>query len=140
VAAVFPHDPPVDEGFAIQCAILHDVLEDTATTREALVTTFGEAMAAGVEALTKNHDLPEVDRMADSLCRIQTQPREVWMVKLADRITNLQPPPPFWHWSKVIAYADEAEEILEVLGGASGALASRLRDRIVAYRGLVTRG
>lgn len=37
-------------------------------------------------------------QMQDSLRRIKSQPREVWMVKMADRITNLQPPP--GHWSE----------------------------------------
>ena len=38
---------------ALQVALLHDVLEDTACTREHLVATFGETVTAAVDALSK---------------------------------------------------------------------------------------
>lgn len=116
---------------AVQCALLHDVLEDTSTTREELAATFGEAVATGVEALTKRTEAAP-DKMGDSLRRIRLQPPEIWMVKLADRITNLYRPPP-WTAAKRVGYRDEAEVILEALGPASPGLAERLRAAIAAY-------
>src|SRR3569832_156571 len=72
----------------------HGTLEGTATTYDELVATFGRAAADGVSALSKLDDsIPKPDRMADSLRRIRAQPREIWLVKLADRFTNLAPPP-----------------------------------------------
>jgi len=58
--------------------------------------------------------------MPDSLRRIQTQPPEVWVVKMADRITNLQPPPVSWSRDKIAAYRAQAGVILRELAPASG--------------------
>ncbi len=91
-------------GLAVQLALLHDVLEDTGATFEELSEKFGKAVAEGVLALTKDAELPKDERMADSLKRIRQQPREVWAVKLADRITNLQKPPHFWTSEKIEKY------------------------------------
>ena len=55
------------------------------------------------------------------------------MVKLADRITNLQPPPSYWTKDKIEKYRAEAIEILDALGEASGFLFSRLREKIDGY-------
>lgn len=72
-------------------------------------------------------------RMQDSLKRIRQQPPAVWMVKLADRIVNLQPPPPDWDDAKVARYRLEALEILDSLGAASPVLADRLAGWIRGY-------
>jgi (p)ppGpp synthase/HD superfamily hydrolase len=38
------------------------------------------------------------------------------MVKLADRITNLQPPPGYWDAEKIERYREEGRAILNELG------------------------
>ena len=48
-----------DADLAVQCAILHDVLEDTDVTRGELEKEFGVRVCKGVAALTKNEKLPE---------------------------------------------------------------------------------
>lgn len=119
---------------AIQCALLHDTLEDTPTTFAQLEEVFGSNVAGGVQALTKNANLTKDQAMLDSLQRIQTQPKEIWVVKLADRITNLQAPPDYWTKEKISAYRTEAEIILRELSPASPYLAQRLAKKIEAYR------
>jgi (p)ppGpp synthase/HD superfamily hydrolase len=134
VLAVLDREPDLDPDLAVSCALLHDTLEDTATTYDELATTFGAAVADGVRALSKLDDaIPKADRMADSLRRIRGQPREVWVVKLADRITNLAPPPAAWSSDKRRAYRDEAIQIADALAGASPLLEQRIRARIAAY-------
>ncbi|MEQ8173621.1 MAG: HD domain-containing protein [Syntrophomonadaceae bacterium] len=118
----------------IQCALLHDIIEDAGISYQELKSQFGEAIADGVQALTKDKALPPEMRMKDSLDRIIRQPREVWMVKLADRIVNLQRPPAFWTRDKTINYLAEAELILKVLGGASSLLADRIQRQIGSYK------
>ncbi len=134
--AAFRAEPGHDEeDWACQCALLHDVLEDTDITYEQIKGEFGQAAADGVLALTKNEALPKAEKMADSLHRIQQQPPVIWMIKLADRITNLhRPSPPHWTDEKIVAYGDEAGEILEALGSASPFLAARLQQKITAYK------
>lgn len=125
---------PLEERLlALRCALLHDVLEDTPVTAEALGARFGGEVLAGVRALTKDASLPKDDRMADSLLRIRAQPRAVWCVKLADRIANLEAPPHYWSDERIAGYRAEAGEILAALGDASERLAGRLRRRIAAY-------
>lgn len=98
------------------------------------MTEFGVEVANGVSALSKDPGLPtKQQQMADSLARIAQQPREVWMVKLADRITNLQPPPPHWNTEKIDRYREEARLILHALQTANDWLAERLNHKIDAF-------
>lgn len=133
VLAAAARDPRADCDLALACALLHDTLEDAGVTHDALRAEFGAAVADGVRALTKDAALPKAERMSDSLARIRGQPREVWMVKLADRITNLEPPPRAWSAEKRRAYLAEARLILDALRGASAPLEGRLASKIVEY-------
>jgi (p)ppGpp synthase/HD superfamily hydrolase len=126
-----------DADLAAQCAWLHDTVEDTAVTHAQLTEQFGAAVADGVLALTKDSALPKSERMADSLRRIQRQPREIWLVKLADRIVNLQPPPAHWSAAKAGAYLNEALLIHAALQEANPFLADRLLAKTAAYRNLL---
>ena len=129
------HEPgAVDVNFAMQCALLHDVLEDTKIGREALAKEFSDEVAAGVAALTKNSALPPTLQMPDSLWRIRQSKPEVAMVKMADRITNLEPAPSHWTAEKRLEYRAEANQILEALRNAHAGLATRLELKIAAYQ------
>ena len=119
-----------DPDLAVTCALLHDTIEDTPATHDELAARFGAPVADGVDALSKR-DVP--DKMADSLRRIRLQPREIWVVKLADRIANMDAPPHYWTAEKKHAYREEALVIADALGTASPALDARLRARIAAY-------
>ncbi|MEM9908058.1 MAG: HD domain-containing protein, partial [Cyanobacteria bacterium P01_D01_bin.44] len=128
VMAALRAEPGHDENLAVQCALLHDVIEDTPVTFDQVQTTFGAAVANGVLALSKNRALAKPEQMSDSLRRIQQQPQVVWMVKLADRITNLHAPPAHWDLGKITRYQAEAQTIYEALRGASPYLARRICD------------
>jgi (p)ppGpp synthase/HD superfamily hydrolase len=132
IAATFA-DPTLDADLAIACALLHDSIEDAGVTAETIEQEFGANVARGVEALTKNASLPKEQAMSDSLERIRKQPREIWAVKLADRITNLEPPPHYWTAEKKQKYREEARLILERLRGASALLETRIAEKIAAY-------
>lgn len=126
-------EPALDVNLAMACALLHDSLEDAGVTPETLAREFGQAVADGVRALTKNEALPKAEQMADSLRRIRLQPREVWLVKLGDRITNLEPPPAHWTQEKRRRYLAEAAEIHAALADAHAGLASRLAQKMREY-------
>jgi (p)ppGpp synthase/HD superfamily hydrolase len=130
-------DHGYDEDLAVQCALLHDVIEDTETTYEQVSEEFGAPVAEGVLALSKNPNLSKSLQMQDSLQRIMRQPREVQMVKLADRISNLQPPPAYWTKEKIAAYRKEAIEIYDALKDANEYLASRLSQKIEEFQKFV---
>jgi (p)ppGpp synthase/HD superfamily hydrolase len=126
-------DPIQDIDLAVICAILHDCIEDQNVTHSDLVGHFGEAIADGVLALSKDQRIPQSEAMTDSLVRIRRQPLYVWCVKLADRISNLQKPPAHWTSEKCLAYRTEAQQILDALGSANKRLASWLSSSIDAY-------
>lgn len=129
-------DPVDDPDLAVQVALLHDVVEDTEVDAATVRARFGPAVAAGVQALSKDPSVGDKPaQMRDSLARIRSQPREVWMVKLADRITNLQPPPGHWKRAKILRYRDEARQIHAALGEACPVLGPRLLAKIEAYAG-----
>jgi len=119
--------------FAIQLALLHDTLEDTSATFEEISKQFGLDVAQGISALTKNEKLPKTEKMLDSLRRIKDLQTEVWAVKLADRITNLQEPPAHWENSKKSEYRQEAIQILQFLKGGNSYLEQRLSSKIAEY-------
>lgn len=133
VIAALPAEPGHDEDLAVVAALLHDVVEDTATTLDEIAAAFGPRVAAGVSALTKDAALNKPTAMKDSLTRILRQPPEISMVKLGDRITNLAPPPPQWTAAKIAAYREEGQLILDTLGAVSPFLSARLADRIRTY-------
>ncbi len=123
--------------FAIQVALLHDTIEDTLTTFDELKNVFGVEIANAVSALTKNESLPKENQMQDSLQRIKKMQNEVWAVKLADRITNLQQPPPHWDKEKKTKYKNEARTILNELQDGNNFLARRLDASIEVYEKFV---
>ncbi len=76
----------------LQAALLHDVVEDTPTTIQDIEATFGKKTAEYVDWLTKpsspNFNSKE-ERNAYQAARIERSPKEVRMIKLADRMDNI---------------------------------------------------
>lgn len=134
VIAALPTTKLANPDLAVVCALLHDTVEDTGTPLEEVAAKFGDDVAAGVSALTKNDKLPKPDQMPDSLRRIREQPPEIAVVKLADRIINLSEPPHYWKTDKRLKYRDEAITIADTLGYASPYLDARIRARIERYK------
>lgn len=123
-----------DLELAIQIALLHDTIEDTSADFNEIEEQFGSKVAHGVQALTKDSSLPnKKERMLDSLKRINLLQKEVALVKLADRITNLQAPPSHWSKEKVENYLEEAKLIAETLMDKNSYLFSRLTSKIEEY-------
>lgn len=124
-----------DLDYAVQLALLHDTLEDTETSFLELQERFGEKIARGVQALTKNEHLTsKEEKMNDSLSRINEVEKEVGLVKLADRITNLQKPPIHWGKDKIQYYLNEASWISQMLKDKNQYLHQRLEAKITAYK------
>jgi (p)ppGpp synthase/HD superfamily hydrolase len=120
---------------AISCALLHDVIEDTHITYDELYVDFSEAIANGVEALSKDKTLEsKQEQMKRSIEMLLEQPYEVQMVKLADRITNLSIPPKHWDNDKKKAYLKEASFILSCLKNSNIYLSARLEEKIENYK------
>lgn len=76
----------------IQAAYLHDTIEDTATTQEALHDLFGGLVASLVAELTS--DLEEIKKVGkqDYLAKKMAHEMSSWglVIKLADRLDNVK--------------------------------------------------
>lgn len=127
------HTREGDINLVMQCALLHDTIEDTPISYDEVFALFGERVAKGVHALTKNEYLPKSEQMLDSLKRILAQGAEIRIVKMADRIFNLQAPPHYWSQEKRLAYQEEARLIFEQLNGVNPFIEERLAQKIEAY-------
>jgi (p)ppGpp synthase/HD superfamily hydrolase len=123
-----------DPNLAMQCALLHKVLEDTAVSIDILNDRFGREVADGVQALSQDSGLAEKKRFADSLRRIKQQKSEVWMVRMADCITMLREPPNHWTNDKRLQAMDEAKAILVAFRKGSPYLSARLHDMLFYYK------
>lgn len=125
----------LDINLALKCAVLHDTIEDTNLTQEEIVYKYGTNVADGVLALTKNSQIEgKKEKMVDSLKRIKSQPKEIWAVKMADRIVNLYAPPFYWSNEKKKEYVEEARLIHDQLKEGSKYLADRLAKKMEEYQ------
>ena len=77
----------------LQAAVLHDVVEDTPCTVEDVRQAFGDRVAAMVGWVTKPEPTEGADRKAAKeayLSRLRDAPDDAVLVKLADRVSNVQ--------------------------------------------------
>ena len=77
----------------LQAAVLHDVVEDTPCTIDDVRRAFGARVAEMVAWVTKPEPAAGVDRKAAKeayLSRLQDAPDDAVLVKLADRVSNVQ--------------------------------------------------
>jgi len=81
---------------SVMCALLHDVLEDTPTTKEILVGEFGEDIADIVDGLSKLNHLEfksKEEAQAESFRKMllaMVSDIRVILIKLADRLHNMR--------------------------------------------------
>jgi len=115
-------------------AILHDTVEDTAVTVGDVRNQFGEDVARFVAFLTKDERVEQSNQLNENLIRLDSAPRLVQAVKLADRISNLKAFPAMWDRARIGKYLDDSRLISERLGRASENLNARLLSRIAENR------
>jgi (p)ppGpp synthase/HD superfamily hydrolase len=137
VLVAYQNNKDFDIDFAVQIAILHDTIEDGVNINyDVIKNEFGEQIAKGVLAVTKNENLKDKKaKMSDSINRILKEPKEVALVKIADRITNLQTPPKTWSTEKINNYYLEAKDLAEKLMGNNDYLDKRINAQINIYEG-----
>ena len=137
ILVAYQNNKDFDIDFAVQLAILHDTIEDGVNIDyDVIKKEFGEKIAKGVLALTKNENLKNKKaKMSDSLKRILKEPKEVALVKIADRITNLQTPPKTWSAEKINNYYLEAKYLAKKLMGNNDYLDLRINSQLSIYEG-----
>jgi guanosine-3',5'-bis(diphosphate) 3'-pyrophosphohydrolase len=124
-------DVLVNEGgvtdYEVLCAaLLHDTVEDTATTHQELVDAFGTRIARIVAEVTDDKDLPKHERKRLQIEHAPHLSGEAKLVKLADKICNLRDvverPPAKWDLARRREYFDWAKQVVDGLRGAHARL------------------
>jgi len=119
-------DVLVNEGgvsdFEVLCAaLLHDTVEDTATTSEELAEAFGPRIAGIVAEVTDDTRLPKAERKRLQIEHARALSPQARLVKLADKICNLRDvaerPPASWDLARRREYFDWAKSVVDRLRG-----------------------
>jgi guanosine-3',5'-bis(diphosphate) 3'-pyrophosphohydrolase len=100
-------------------AVLHDTIEDTETTYEELVDTFGRKVADVVMEVTDDTSLARADRKRRQIENAPRMSRRAALVKLADKTCNLRDvahnPPADWTLQRRQEYFDWAKAVVDGL-------------------------
>jgi GTP diphosphokinase / guanosine-3',5'-bis(diphosphate) 3'-diphosphatase len=122
LATVLWHEGGVRDPIALVAAVLHDTVEDTATTIDELREMFGPEIAGVVAEVTDDRSLP---REARKRAQIEHAPHlslTAKQVKLADKLCNLRDildsPPADWSHERRAAYVAWTAEVVAGLRGA----------------------
>ena len=111
------HDPTV-----LMAALLHDTVEDTATTFEEIERSFGREVADIVREVTDDKALSKGERKRLQIEHAAGLSRPAKLVKLADKICNLRDvlasPPADWTLPRKRAYFDWAKDVVDRMRGA----------------------
>jgi GTP diphosphokinase / guanosine-3',5'-bis(diphosphate) 3'-diphosphatase len=122
LADVLVNEGGVADVEVLCAALLHDTVEDTATTPEELHSTFGPRIAGIVAEVTDDTRLPKAERKRLQVERAGGISREAKLVKLADKICNLRDmaerPPASWDLARRREYFDWAKRVVDGLRGA----------------------
>ncbi len=110
----------------IVAALLHDTVEDTATTIEMIEELFGSVVAQIVGGLTDKPELkgiPTLTRKMLQAERVRHKSKSVKRVKLADQTSNIRAisidPPTEWNMQKCTNYIKGAAHIAQECKGIS---------------------
>jgi guanosine-3',5'-bis(diphosphate) 3'-pyrophosphohydrolase len=140
LADVLVNEGGVTDVEVICAALLHDTVEDTATTHEELVNAFGSRIARIVAEVTDDKALSKSERKRVQVERAAHLSPEAKLVKLADKICNLRDvaerPPASWDLARRREYFDWAKRVIDRLRGAPGEEMRRLEAAFDAAYGM----
>ena len=107
----------------IVAALLHDTVEDTDATVDDIEEIFGITIRNIVMEVTDDKSLPSAARKQLQIKHAATLSYEAKLVKLADKISNLQDilknPPVKWSLERKREYFDWAKAVIDQLRGTN---------------------
>ncbi len=121
LADVLVNEGGVADVEVICAALLHDTVEDTATTPEELASEFGARIARIVAEVTDDKHLAKAERKRLQIEHAPHLSGEAKLVKLADKICNLRDvaerPPAGWDLQRRRDYFEWAKRVIDGLRG-----------------------
>ena len=137
VANVLANETGITDPIILAAALLHDTIEDTATTRQELEAQFGPHIASVVAEVTDDKSLPKQERKRLQIEHAATLSDPAKLVKLADKICNVrdmsQAPPVNWSLERKAEYFTWAKQVVDPMRGVSPKLEG-LFDEAFALR------
>src|SRR3954463_12254385 len=117
LADVLVNEGGIADAEVLCAALLHDTVEDTATTHEELAGAFGPRVARIVAEVTDDKELPKAERKRLQVEHAATISAEAKLVKLADKICNLRDvrahPPAIWDLERKREYFEWAKNVVD---------------------------
>lgn len=121
----------------LAAAILHDVLEDTETSYEDLVTCFGPTVANYVNEVSDDKTLDKVQRKRVQVAKAGSLSYGARVIKLADKLDNLSSlqadPPRGWAQERVEGYICWAYHVIKSFGKTNVGLETELYKLFVDH-------
>ena len=121
LADVLVNEGGVTDVEVLCAALLHDTVEDTATTHEELTNAFGSRIARIVGEVTDDKLLPSAERKRLQVEHAPKLSQEAKLIKLADKICNLRDvverPPAKWDLERRREYFDWAKRVVSGVRG-----------------------
>ena len=122
LAEVLAGEGGVADAEVLAAALLHDTIEDTATTADELRAEFGARIAGIVAEVTDDKSLPKEERKRLQIEHASAISHGAKLVKLADKICNLRDvadrPPAQWGLERRQEYFEWAKRVIDGLRGA----------------------
>ncbi len=126
LAEVLAGEGGIADSEVLAAALLHDTIEDTATTLAELREQFGERIAGIVAEVTDDQSLPKAERKRLQIEHAAGISAGAKLVKLADKICNLRDvaerPPAKWDLQRRREYFEWAKQVIDRLRGSHAGL------------------
>ncbi len=129
VASVLCDEGGVADAELLAAALLHDTIEDTATTQEDLRRAFGPRVARIVAEVTDDKRLSKVERKRIQIDCAADVSVEAKQLKIADKLCNLRDilasPPANWPQFRKYQYFEWAKQVVDQVSDANPRLAAK---------------
>jgi guanosine-3',5'-bis(diphosphate) 3'-pyrophosphohydrolase len=121
LADILCNEGGIDDPGVLCAALLHDTVEDTATTAGELGALFGAQVRTLVMEVTDDKSLPKADRKRLQIEHARALSDGAKLIKLADKVANLRDvadcPPAGWTLERRQEYFDWAKAVVDGLRG-----------------------
>jgi GTP diphosphokinase / guanosine-3',5'-bis(diphosphate) 3'-diphosphatase len=126
----------VHDVITIVGALLHDTIEDTATTEEEIRASFGPDVLALVLEVSDDKTLPNQERKQKQITKAPFLSHRAKQLKLADKTCNIKDianfPPQNWSWQRKMQYLEWAAAVVTGLRGVNSALEKNFDEALAA--------
>jgi guanosine-3',5'-bis(diphosphate) 3'-pyrophosphohydrolase len=126
VAQILATIAGVTESDTLIAALLHDTIEDTATSQEEISSRFGKTVLGLVMECTDDKTLPKQTRKDLQVINAPHKSPRAKLIKIADKISNVNDiahaPPEGWSLQRCSEYLDWSQRVVDGLRGGCAAL------------------